>query len=55
MRAGLRAGADLHALGWRALASRAYMAELRQGVTQALQSRDSIFNDYRAADKPKEV
>jgi enoyl-CoA hydratase len=55
MRAGLRAGTDLHALGWHTPASRAYMAELRQGVTQALQSRDSVFNDYRAADKPKDA
>ena len=54
MRAGLRAGTDLHALGWHTPASRAYMAELRQGVTQALQSRDSVFNDYRAGDKPQE-
>ncbi|WP_304178041.1 enoyl-CoA hydratase-related protein [Phenylobacterium aquaticum] len=53
MRAGLRAGTDLHALGWHTPASRAYMAELRQGVTQALQSRDAVFNDYRAGDKPE--
>lgn len=55
LRAGLRAGTDLHALGWHTPASRAYMAELRQGVTQALQSRDSVFNDYRATDKPKDA
>jgi len=55
MRAGLRAGTDLHALGWHTPASRAYMAELRQGVTQALQSRDSVFNDYRATDKPRDA
>ncbi|WP_304166529.1 enoyl-CoA hydratase-related protein [Phenylobacterium aquaticum] len=53
MRTGLRAGTDLHALGWHTPASRAYMAELRQGVTQALQSRDAVFNDYRAGDKPE--
>jgi enoyl-CoA hydratase len=47
MRAGLRAGADLHALGWHTAASRAYMAELRQGVTKALDRRDSEFGDYR--------
>jgi enoyl-CoA hydratase len=47
MRAGLRAGTDLHALGWHTPASRAYMAELRQGVTQALTTRDKAFGDYR--------
>ena len=52
MRAGLRAGTDLHALGWHTPASRAYMAELRQGVTQALTSRDKTFGDYRTGDAP---
>jgi enoyl-CoA hydratase len=47
MRAGIRAGTDLHALGWHTRASREYMAELRQGVTQALSSRDGKFGDYR--------
>jgi enoyl-CoA hydratase len=47
MRAGLRAGADLHALGWHTAASRAYMAELRQGVTKELERRDSEFGDNR--------
>lgn len=54
MRAGIRAGTDLHALGWHTKASREYMAELRQGVTKALSSRDSQFGDYRTGDKPKE-
>lgn len=47
LRAGLRAGTDLHALGWHTSASREYMAELRKGVTQALTSRDGKFGDYR--------
>ncbi len=47
MRAGLRAGTELHALGWHTPASRAYMAELRQGVTAALNTRDRAFGDYR--------
>jgi len=47
LRAGLRAGTDLHALGWHTQASREYMAELRQGVTRALSSRDGKFGDYR--------
>jgi enoyl-CoA hydratase len=53
MRAGLRAGTDLHALGWYTPASRAYMAEMRKGVTQALSTRDGAFGDYRTGDKAK--
>ena len=51
MRAGLRAGTDLHALGWHTPASREYMAELRKGVTAALTSRDGTFGDYRTGAK----
>ena len=53
MRAGIRAGTDLHALGWHTGASRAYMAELRKGVTAALTSRDKAFGDYRTGDAAK--
>ena len=52
MRAGLRAGTDLHALGWHTPASRTYMAKLREGVKQALTARDETFGDYRTAGKP---
>ena len=51
MRAGLRAGTDLHALGWHTGASRAYMAEMRQGVKEALTTRDKAFGDYRTGEK----
>ena len=51
LRAGLRAGTDLHALGWHTPASREYMNQLRQGVRQALDVRDKAFGDYRTADK----
>ncbi len=47
------AGTDLHALGWHTPASRAYMAEMRKGVTQALSTRDGAFGDYRTGDKAK--
>jgi len=47
LRAGLRAGTDLHALGWHTGASRAYMAKLREGVKEALTARDGAFGDYR--------
>jgi enoyl-CoA hydratase len=51
LRAGLRAGTDLHALGWHTPASRAYMAKLREGVKEALTARDSAFGDYRTGEK----
>jgi enoyl-CoA hydratase len=51
MRAGLRAGTDLHSLGWHTPASREYMAKLRQGVTAALTARDEAFGDYRTGAK----
>lgn len=51
LRAGLRAGTDLHALGWHTGASRAYMAKMREGVKAALDARDSTFGDYRTGDK----
>ena len=51
LRAGLRAGTDLHALGWHTPASRDYMAQMRQGVTQALTARDKTFGDYRTEGK----
>jgi len=47
LRAGLRAGTDLHALGWHTPASRDYMQQMRQGVRQALDVRDKGFGDYR--------
>jgi enoyl-CoA hydratase len=47
LRAGLRAGTDLHALGWHTPASRAYMTRMREGVKAALDVRDSAFGDYR--------
>jgi enoyl-CoA hydratase len=47
LRAGLRAGTDLHALGWHTGASRAYMTQLREGVRGALDARDEAFGDYR--------
>jgi enoyl-CoA hydratase len=51
MRQGIRAGTDLHALGWSTKASRDYMAKLREGVTAALSDRDGKFDDYRTGPK----
>jgi enoyl-CoA hydratase len=50
LRAGLRAGTDLHALGWHTPASRAYMSQMREGVRAALDARDKTFGDYRTKD-----
>ena len=47
LRAGLRAGTDLHALGWNTKASREYMGQMAKGVSQALSARDGVFGDYR--------
>jgi enoyl-CoA hydratase len=51
MRAGLRAGTELHALGWHTKASREFMAQMRGGVKQALNTRDSTFGDYRTKEE----
>jgi enoyl-CoA hydratase len=53
MRAGLRAGTDLHALGWHTGASRAFAAKLREGVKGALTARDETFGDYRTGETTK--
>lgn len=47
MRAGLRAGTEMQALGQTTEASQQYMAKMRQGVREALQVRDEPFEDYR--------
>jgi len=47
MRDAMRATADINALGFHQRSSRAYFAQLRSGVTEALDARDSQFGDYR--------
>ncbi len=54
MRDGLRATADLNALGFHQRSSREYFARLRQGVTTALSERDGAFGDYRTAERTGE-
>ena len=51
MRDGMRATADLNALGFHQRSSKEYFEHLRRGVTQALDKRDSQFGDYRTAEK----
>lgn len=47
MREGMRATADLNALGFHQRSSREYFAQFAQGVTTALSARDQQFGDYR--------
>ena len=49
MRAALRAGTEIQALGFHQRASREYLKSLAKGVTQALDRRDGAFGDYRTA------
>jgi enoyl-CoA hydratase len=51
MRAGLRAGTEMQALGQTTQASRDYMAKMRQDVRSALDVRDAPFSDYRTKDR----
>ena len=46
---GIRATADLNALGFHQGSSREYMGRFAEGVTAALDARDSTFGDYRTA------
>lgn len=47
IRTGIRATADIQALGFHQPASRAYLRTLSGGVTDALSERDGAFGDYR--------
>jgi len=47
MRAGMRATADINALGFHQRSSREYFARFAEGVTSALDARDTQFGDYR--------
>ena len=47
MRDGMRATADINALGFHQRSSREYFAQFAHGVTTALSARDATFGDYR--------
>ncbi|MEZ5222731.1 MAG: enoyl-CoA hydratase-related protein [Ilumatobacteraceae bacterium] len=47
MRDGMRATADINALGFHQRSSREYFAQFSKGVTTALSERDKHFGDYR--------
>jgi enoyl-CoA hydratase len=51
MRNGLRATADLNALGFHQRSSREYFARFAQGVATALSADDEQFGDYRTTDR----
>jgi enoyl-CoA hydratase len=50
MRDGLRATADINALGFHQRSSKEYFARFSEGVTSALSARDEQFGDYRASE-----
>ena len=52
MRDGMRATADINALGFHQRSSREYFAKFRDGVTSALDARDQQFGDYRTGGRP---
>jgi len=53
IRAGMRATAEIQALGFHQPSSREYMASFASnGVAAALTERDRSFGDYRARDDP---
>jgi enoyl-CoA hydratase len=54
IRDGIKATAELNALGFHQRSSREYMAELARGVKPALDARDSTFGDYRTATRDDE-
>ena len=47
LRAAIRAGTELQALGFQQRSSREYLKEFAKGVTAALDARDGKFGDYR--------
>ncbi len=53
MRAAIRAGTEIQALGFHQRASKEYRGELSQGLTRAFDLRDSKFGDYRTKKAPR--
>jgi enoyl-CoA hydratase len=47
MRAALRAGTEIQAMGFHTKSARDYLRTFAEGVTQALDKRDAEFGDYR--------
>ena len=53
MRAALRAGTEIQAMGFHQRSSQEYMKEFAKGVTHALNQRDTKFGDYRTESERK--
>ena len=53
MRAALRAGTEIQAMGFHQRSSQEYMKEFAKGVTHALNQRDTKFGDYRTKSERK--
>ena len=53
IRAAIRAGTEMQQLATFTKSTQAHLAELREGLTQALSKRDEAYGDYRTADKDK--
>lgn len=51
IRAGIRAGTEMQQLATFTATTQAHLADMREGLTQALSKRDAEFGDYRTADK----
>ena len=49
MRAAMRAGTEIQTLGFHTRSTREYLKSFAQGVTHALNERDSQFGDYRTS------
>ena len=52
-RAAIRSATEIQALCFHQASSREYMKKMREGVTSALNERDSKFGDYRTAQRKK--
>ena len=50
MRAALRAGTEVQTLGFHTRSTKEYLKKFAEGVTKALDARDSQFGDYRTGD-----
>lgn len=54
IRAGIRAGTEMQQLATFTATTQAHLAELREGLTQALSKRDAAFGDYRTSGEDTE-
>ena len=52
IRDGIRATADIQALGFHTRSARDYFKSFAEGVTHALNERDAGFGDYRTLKRP---